>query len=77
MTLARVNVESFGKKRDSSHHNIVSHRHLGRVESLKIVTRVTPSLVHIGVEASKFLGCEGFLPKLFQTCPKSCCATFA
>jgi len=25
----------------------------------------------IGVGASKFLGCEGFLPKFSQTCPKS------
>jgi len=33
--------------------------------------------VGIGVGAGKFLGCEGFLPKIPQTCPKSFCATFA
>jgi len=31
----------------------------------------------IGIEASKFLGVQGFLPKFSQTCPKSCRATCA
>jgi len=32
---------------------------------------------HIGVGASKFMGCEGFFPELPQICPKRCWATFA
>jgi len=40
--------------------------------------RLATHLWHlIGVGADRFLGCEGFLPKFPQACPKSFCATFS